>query len=159
MKKKVLTVLVITVVASMLFGSGFYAGAATNKGAGSQNDPVVSLSYLEYRLEQLEQSIGSGKGTVNAGNNGTDGQASKSSIAGGAARKVIIERGERLIPGEGSIIIVYSGACTAVGNLIDTSASKPLTESTTIPAYSQILIPTDESGVVASESTVLFVFG
>ena len=83
MKKKVLTVLVITVVASMLFGSGFYAGAATSKGAGSQNDPVVSLSYLEYRLEQLEQSIGKGQGTSGIK---TESQASQNRGTGQAAR-------------------------------------------------------------------------
>ncbi|MBR4343596.1 MAG: hypothetical protein IKP88_12995 [Lachnospiraceae bacterium] len=146
MNKKVLTFIVITIVASMLFGSGFYAGAATTKGAGSQNDPVVSLSYLEYRLEKLEQTVGQSDGNGNAAASGKS-----------PARKVRIERGERFLPGEGSVIILYSGACTAVGNLIDTTEAEALQEGMPIGPYCQILVPEGSSGVVASESTVLFV--
>ena len=140
MKKKVLTVLMITVVASILFGSGFYAGAATTKGAGSQNDPVVSLSYLEYRLSKL--------GDVTSGGSNT-----------GFSRKVTVENGERIMPGEGSLIIIYSGACTAVGNLIDTTEARALSEGMSVSPYSQILVPSDSSGVVASQTTVVYILG
>ena len=137
MKKKLLIIALLAVTVSIGFGSGFYAGAATKNGAGSQNDPVVTLSYLEYRL----------------GKEGT-GEDSR----GLGAEKVTIERGERLMPGEGSVIVLYSGACTAVGNLIDTTAAKTVQEGETVSPYSQILIPEDSSGVVASQTTVLYVF-
>ena len=141
MKKKVLTVLLVAVIASTLFGSGFYAGAATTKGAGSQNDPVVSLSYLEYRLSKLGDTSSEGNGT------------------GTFSRKVTVENGERIMPGEGSIIIIFSGACTAVGNLIDTTGAKALSEGMSVSPYSQILVPSDKSGVVASETTVVYILG
>ena len=144
MKKKILIVIVAAIVASIAFGSGFYAGAATTNGAGSQNDPVVTLSYLDYRLGKLgdiEQT--SDNNTVQSGNR---------------TEKVTIERGERLMPGEGSIIIIYSGSCTAVGNpLIDTTSAKSVKEGMQVSPYSQILIPDDSSGVVAAESTIIYV--
>ena len=133
MKKKIIMIIVVTVAACLLFGGGVYVGAASN-GAGSQNDPVVSLSYLEYRLEQL----------------GDVGQAT-------GYKKTELARGERFMPGEGGVIVLYSGKCTAVGNLLDLSSSSVLQESSAIPAYSQILVPDNASGVVASEKTVLFV--
>jgi len=142
MKKKILMVLAATLIACMLFGGGVYVGAASN-GAGSQNDPVVSLSYLEYRLEQLGSS--SEKGT-----------AATPKLASGY-KKTELSRGERFMPGEGGIIVLYSGKCTVVGNVIDLSSAKALGESGSVPAYSQILVPDNASGVVASEKTVLFV--
>lgn len=145
MKKKILMVLSATLVACMLFGGGVYVGAASN-GAGSQNDPVVSLSYLEYRLEQLGST----------GNTGETGTAASSKLATGY-KKTELSRGERFMPGEGGIIVLYSGKCTVVGNVIDLSSAKALGESGSVPAYSQILVPDNASGVVASEKTVLFV--
>ena len=145
MKKKILMVLAATLIACMLFGGGVYVGAASN-GAGSQNDPVVSLSYLEYRLEQLGST----------GNTGETGTAASSKLATGY-KKTELSRGERFMPGEGGIIVLYSGKCTVVGNVIDLSSAKALGESGSVPAYSQILVPDNASGVVASEKTVLFV--
>ena len=151
MKKKILMVLAATLIACMLFGGGVYVGAASY-GAGSQNDPVVSLSYLEYRLEQL----GSAGNTGNTGNTGETGMAASSKLATGY-KKTELSRGERFMPGEGGIIVLYSGKCTVVGNVIDLSSAKALGESGSVPAYSQILVPDNASGVVASEKTVLFV--
>ena len=145
MKKKILMVLAATLIACMLFGGGVYVGVASN-GAGSQNDPVVSLSYLEYRLEQLGST----------GNTGETGTAASSKLATGY-KKTELSRGERFMPGEGGIIVLYSGKCTVVGNVIDLSSAKALGESGSVPAYSQILVPDNASGVVASEKTVLFV--
>ena len=136
MKKKFLFIILAAVIASLGFGSGFYAGAATKNGAGSQNDPVVTLSYLEYRLGET----GSGAAAQTTG-----------------TEKVTIERGERLMPGNGSIIVIYSGACSAVGRLIDTTAAKAVSEGEEVSAYSQILVPEDSSGVVASKTTVIYV--
>ena len=141
MKKKILVVLAVTIIACVLFGGGVYVGAASS-GAGSQNDPVVSLSYLEYRLEQLGDT------------SKTDTAASK--LATGY-KKTELSRGERFMPGEGGIIVLYSGKCTAVGNVIDLSSASKIAESGNVPAYSQILVPDNASGVVASEKTVLFV--
>lgn len=142
MKKKIIMIIAVTVAACILFGGGVYVGAASN-GAGSQNDPVVSLSYLEYRLEQL--------GDVGQGSTVT-----RPKLAAGY-KKTELARGERFMPGEGGVIVLYSGKCTVVGNLLDLSSSSVLKESSAIPAYSQILVPDNASGVVASEKTVLFV--
>ena len=136
MKKKILVIAVLAVAATLFFGSGFYVGAASSNGAGSQNDPVVSLSYLEYRLSKLEQ----GAGGIDA-----------------AETKVTVEKGRKFKPGEGSVIVVYSGAASAVGgDLVDTSQSCMIREGMEIPLYSQILIPDDDSGLEASEKLIIY---
>lgn len=141
MKKKIIVLIILIVLASIFFGSGMYVGAATKSGAGSQNDPVVSLSYLEYRLSQLEGETGTNTTQVQKN-----------------FEKKTIERGERLLPGEGGVIVLYSGACTAVGKgLVDLTGGTVISESTAIPAYSEMLVPSGDSGVVAAETTVLFV--
>jgi len=135
MQKRILIALIFAAVAGLLCSSGLDAGAATTKGAGSQNDPVVSLSYLEYRLSKLE-------------NGGKTGNTSS---------KVTLERGKRLMPGEGKVVVVYSGACTVVGKAVDTTSAALLSEGSQVPLYSQILLPDGSSGVVASETTVVYI--
>ena len=138
MKRKIIVILAVTVAACLIFGGGVYVGAAAS-GAGSQNDPVVSLSYLDYRLENLNIS----------GNSGS---------AGNGYEKVTLSRGERYFPGEGGVIVLYSGSCTVIGKgIINLSASTMLTESSNVPAYSQMLVPDTSSGIVAAESTILYV--
>jgi hypothetical protein len=138
MKKKIIVILAVTVAACLIFGGGVYVGAATS-GAGSQNDPVVSLSYLDYRLENLNISGNSGSPV-----NGYE--------------KVTLSRGERYLPGEGGVIVLYSGSCTVIGKgIINLSASTVLAESSNVPAYSQMLVPDTSSGIVAAESTILYV--
>ena len=138
MKKKIITILAAAAVISLIFGGGVYVGAATS-GAGSQNDPVVSLSYLDYRLENLNASGNTGAASV-------------------GYEKVTLSRGERYLPGEGGVIVLYSGSCSVVGKgIINLSASAMLPESSNVPAYSQMLIPDTSSGIVAAESTILYV--
>ena len=158
MKKKAAVVIIAVVLASIFFGSGMYVGAATKSGAGSQNDPVVTLSYLDYRLEKLGETSGIGK-QGNAGNGtGTTGQ--ESAVWNTGFKKVILSRGERYLSGEGGVIVLYSGTCTAVGKgLIDITNAKVIAESESIPAYSQMLVPDDSSGIVAGETCVIYVNG
>ena len=142
MKKRILIFALAAVFAGVLFGSGMYVGAATKNGAGSQNDPVVTLSYLEYRL----------------GKQGANNTSSDAGTGSGGFEKVTLSKGERCMPGEGGVIVLYSGACTAVGKgLIDTTNAKIIYESSSVPAYSQLLAPDGTCGVVASADTVLFI--
>lgn len=137
MKKRVLIIGIIVVASGIFFSSGFLVGAATTKGAGSQNDPVVSLSYLDYRLSKLEGG---------SGNIGT------------SETKITVEKGKRFKPGEGSVIVVYQGACTALGKgLVNTTDACMVQEGMNVPLYSQILIPDDDSGIVAAEQVIIYI--
>lgn len=140
MKKRVIVLIVCFIAAGAVFGGGVYVGAATS-GAGSQNDPVVSLSYLEYRLENLERGGMSGDGGTNS-----------------AYRRVELSRGERLMPGEGNTIVLYSGSCTAVGStgLVGLTNAEIYYESYSVPLYNVCLVPDDMSGIVAGTDTVVF---
>ena len=60
-KRRVIIAVCACILTALVFGSGMAVGAATN-GAGSQNDPVVSLSYLDYRLGKLEGGNGGSGG-------------------------------------------------------------------------------------------------
>jgi len=147
MKKKIILSIAAFALAASVFAGGIYVGAATT-GAGSQNDPVVSLSYLEYRLNKLEGSGNSGAGSTDAGNAAAKGY-----------RKVSLARGERLMPGEGSMIVVYSGNCTAVGEkgIINMTDGSLYQESYSLPLYNNFLVPADSSGIVAGNDVTVFV--
>lgn len=136
MKKGLIISIIAIVLAGSLFAGGIYVGAATT-GAGSQNDPVVSLSYLEYRLEKLSGGAGAGQGY----------------------HTVSLERGERLMPGAGSTVILYSGSCTAVGTkgIINLTDGSLYNESYTVPMYNVFLVPDDTSGIVAGDNSIVFV--
>ncbi len=158
LNKKSLIVIVAFALAGIMFCGGIAVGAATTAGPGSQNDPVVSKSYLEYRLEKLQTEIENGTGTK-ASDSSAVGVNPAAASAFGKYERVELTRGERLMPGEGSTIILYSGSCTAVGaaglvNLTDATVYK---ESYSIPMYNICLVPDDASGIVAGSTAVVFV--
>lgn len=151
--RKSLIIIGVLVLSGSLFCGGIAVGAATS-GPGSQNDPVVSKSYLEYRLDKLQNEIENG-----TGGNAADYVNPVSATDSGKYERVELARGERLMPGEGSTIILYSGSCTAVGaagviNLTDATLYK---ESYSIPMYNICLVPDTSSGIVAGSDTVVFV--
>ncbi len=136
-KKKTILAVCILVLAGVVFGSGMLAGAAVN-GAGSQNDPVVSLSYLEYRLGQLELNGGS---------------------ASSGYMKMTLSKGDVLTPGEGSLLVIVSGNASVCGSsgLICLTDGSLLESGYTAAMYNQFLVPSSSSGIRADSNVELFV--
>lgn len=117
-------------VGTLLFCSGMQVGAATNE-PGSAGDPLITLSYLEQRLEQS--------------NNGY--------------QCITLKKGEMLPLVQGSQIILYTGTASVLENLIDTTAGSLVTGGKKAEKYHSYLVPADGSGFTAETTCVIFLSG
>lgn len=117
-------------IGTVLFCSGMTVGAATNE-PGSVGDPLITKSYLEQQMENM-----------NAG-----------------FTCITLKKGETLTLTQGAQVILYTGNATIVGNFIDTTAGSLATEGTKVQKYHSYLAPADESGFTADATCVIFLSG
>ena len=115
---------------TLIFCSGMQVGAATNE-PGSAGDPLITLSYLEKRLEQS--------------NNGY--------------KCITLKRGELLSLTQGSQVILYTGTASVLKNLIDTTTGMLINGNAKAEKYHSYLAPADGSGFTAQTTCVIFLAG
>ncbi len=110
-------------------------GTALAANQGSQEDPLLTLSYLDKVLRpQLETQVDAAveRNKTELGNKLTEAVADGErrindalSAAGvGAFQSKTLARGESFTPGAGRELLLTSGSATAVGTLTDTTAGK-----------------------------------
>ncbi|MBO4506144.1 MAG: hypothetical protein J5728_06940 [Lachnospiraceae bacterium] len=137
--------IIIAVIAVAALLAAFKAGTVFGAGSaspGSQGDPLVTLSYLNSRLEGL----------------GDTGGASSSDTG---FSRVSLTKGQSLILTDGSELIVYSGNGTVLG----TSGMLSITDAQMFPAgtsavmYAHFLGIGGNSGVKASGNMTIYVKG
>lgn len=121
---------IAVLLGTLLFCSGMQVGAATNE-PGSAGDPLITLSYLEERLEQ----------------------------SGGGYECITLKKGEMVSLAQGSQVILYTGNATVLENLIDTTAGTLVTGGTKAEKYHSYLVPADGSGFTAQATCVIFLSG
>jgi len=114
----------------LLFCSGMTVGAATNE-PGSAGDPLITLSYLEQRMEGL----------------------------GGGYECITLKKGETLFLAQGAQVILYTGMASVEGSLIDTTEGVLASSGTKAQKYHAYLVPADESGFTAEGTCVIFLSG
>lgn len=110
-------------------------GTALAANQGSQEDPLLTLSYLDKVLRpqletkvdeavesneaelsrKLDQAVSDGEQRVNA---------ALSAAGVGAFQSKTLSRGESFTPGAGRELLLASGSATALGTLTDTTAGK-----------------------------------
>lgn len=132
-------VLIIGVVC--VFCTGLAVGAQAGSEAGSVNDPLVTKSYLDARLE----NVGAGSGS------------NQSSYT-----KVVLKKGDVLIGYEGTEILLYSGSGTAYSagkGIVNTTVGELSSNGTTLGKYCVYVTPDADSGIKAESDMVLFVKG
>lgn len=113
------------------FLTGRYAGAAS-KTPGGAEDPLVTLGYLEKRLDG----------------------------AGGGYKKVQLNKGDSLLGKEGTCIIVLGGSVVAAeGGMVDVTAGALTEEDTSMFLYHSYVVPEFDTGCEALSSCTLFVSG
>lgn len=113
------------------FLTGHYAGAAS-KTPGGAEDPLITLGYLEKRLAEVS----------------------------GSYEKVQLNKGEKLLCGEGAGIIVLGGSVVAAeGGLVDVTAGTFTEEDTSMFLYHSYIVPENDAGCEALSACVLFVSG
>ncbi|MDX9917425.1 MAG: hypothetical protein RBT15_05340 [Gudongella sp.] len=124
---------------------------------GNESDPVVALSYLEEKLDEIKDYID----RKIKDNTAAPEQVTQSSSL------VVVElwNGQMLIGEAGSEIILRSGSATAItsamGGLSDVTAGVDIAEGQQIPENHLLIIPrSDDRGIfVTKDSTFVMVRG
>ena len=129
-KNKFLLIGAAVLTGTLLFCSGMQVGAATNE-PGSAGDPLITLSYLEQRLEQT----------------------------GNGYQCLTLKKGEYMSVSQGSQIILYTGTASVLENLIDTTVGSLVSGGTKAEKYHSYLAPADGSGFTAETTCVIFLSG
>lgn len=129
---------------------------ASSKDPGSQEDPLVTMSYVELKLQQLKDYVDQKSFSSNGeSNNSTQSQSYE---------VVEIRRGESLIAEAGTEIILRSGEAIAIisplGGLSDVTGAKDLQRDEKVPANHLLIIPrADGRGIRAVSDCFLLVRG
>ena len=124
---------------------------------GTESDPLISLSYLEEKLDELKDYIDSKVAS--------NGEQIPSNPSDNSLVVVELFNGQMLIGDAGSEFILRSGSATAItspsGGLSDVTAGTDITEGKPIPANHLLIIPrSDGRGIfVTKNSTFVMVRG
>lgn len=125
---------------------------------GTESDPLISLSYLEEKLDEMKDYIDS---KVNS----SGGTQVPTAPADNSLVVVELFAGQMLIGEAGSEIILRSGSATAItsvsGGLSDVTEGSDIAEGKPIPANHLLIIPrSDGRGIfVTKNSTFVMVRG
>lgn len=112
------------------FFSGHYAGAAS-KTPGGVEDPLITLSYLESRLTQQ-----------------------------GGYTTLSLKKGETLVGGAGTGIVLLKGSATAAGgSIVDLTEGSLTAQDMSMFLYHSYIVPEGKGGCKALSSCTLLVTG
>lgn len=161
--RKISVQLLVVAVAVALLG-GLWMGhsyAASSAAPGSDQDPLVSKSYVDAALAQLRQELadaGSDTPAPTPGDEPDDGTEAP------ALQIVVVPAGKRLVGYEGSEFVLRSGNATiiasAAGGIPDLTAGQDLPQGQTAPRNHLLLIPrSDQRGIKASSQLIVMVRG
>ena len=125
---------------------------ASTGNPGSEEDPLVTLSYLELRISQLKDYID--QKISSPGNS--------QPITGTTYEVVELKKGQCLIAGAGTEIILRSGKATAIegprGGLSDVTGARDIKQGEDIPDNHLLIIPRDDGrGVCTLSDSFLLV--
>lgn len=150
LKRISLRLVAVFVTAALLLGLWLGTGlaATTTPAPGSDQDPLVTKSYVDQEIAKLQDSLGEGGG---------DGSFVPLQV-------VTVPAGQRLIGLEGTEFILRSGKGKIVGSsaggIPDLTGAKDLANNIDIPANHLLLIPrSDERGLRATTNLVVMVRG
>ncbi len=144
MKKRIIGILAIGVIIFTTFRVGMVAGA-TNSTPGTTSDPLITQSYLEKRLSEI--NIGS--------------QSGDSKTVEAAYKKISVTKGKKLIVEEGSEFAIYSGDALILGDkgVMNLSAGEILLKGDQTSTYQNYLSLSASSGIKATDNCIIYVKG
>ncbi len=122
----------ILILTAAAFSAGRVYGAQSGE-AGSMQDPLITKSYLDLRLEDYSAS----------------GKFSYSSL----------DQGEIASFNAGSRFVIYSGTAVAKGNLVDLTDGKMLKNGADVEKFHEYLTTSDNSGITMKSSGLVFYSG
>ncbi len=162
MKKNIRKAIIIGLAAVMGLGAagaaGVYAGSA-----GSDQDPLVTLSYVEKRIQEVLTTVTAQIAELKKQTGSQTGTAG--TAAGTAVFQVIqAEKGSFVYFGGSTEFIVRSGKVTVIattnGGLSDLTDGKDIAMGQTVPANHHMLVPRDDGrGLNILDTTFLLIKG
>lgn len=147
------TIVILVSLLVLLVGQMVYA---STKEPGTAEDPLVTLSFVEQKLDQLKFYIDEKVKGVPQG---------APQVEGGAALVVVeLKAGQSLIAGQGTELILRAGTAVAIdsplGGLSDVTGAKDIRNNQAIPTNHLLIVPRDDGrGVLAKENAVFMVRG
>ena len=130
--------LILAICGIMIFAVGIIVGAQTTDEAGSVNDPLVTKSYLDMRLQNIT-------GGENA-----------------SYTKVTLSKGKVLVGKEGTEIMLYQGNATAYSTskgVVNITVGELAENGTALGKYCVYVAPDADSGIKAESDIIVFVKG
>lgn len=131
--------IVVVVLGIMLFALAIIVGAQTTDEAGSAKDPLITKSYLDMKLGDI------------------DGSGSSSGY-----KKVTLSKGQMLVCSEGTEFMLYQGNATAYSTsdgVVNITVGELVNDGITLGKYCVYLSPDSESGMKATSGVTVFVKG
>ena len=151
--------------AAMLCALAITVGGVTALAAaqGSQEDPLITLSYLESVLRpDLEKKVDAAvKDNEKALADKLDASIADyekkvdealAAAPGAAFQAKALARNESFTPGAGREVLVVSGSLTAVGQLTDTTAGKTIKAGETLEVGHLYVTNSDSAGCRATDA-------
>lgn len=149
----------------LVIGAGtVLLGTTVAFSAGSKDDPLISLSYLETRLDELEDKIDKKISRITDDIDDNTGQDRESY----SFEIVEISAGQYIIGKEGTEIILRGGTSTSrvqgkakvvtfeVNGLSDITSGKELLNGDNVPLNHLLIVPRNNRGIQAiTDSTYL----
>ncbi|WZL72172.1 hypothetical protein QBE52_13890 [Clostridiaceae bacterium 35-E11] len=135
---------------------------------GSEDDPIVTQGYVEKRNEQLkyyiDQKIEEIKVVIGEGNEQSNSTTPTAEVQGTSFVVVQLEKGQRLVGGEGTELILRAGEANAIdsqsGGLANVTNGKDLRMGDKVDLNNLLLIPrNDGRGIIAKSNIYVMVKG
>ncbi len=128
--------LMIFAAAGTIFYRAGLAKGASGGVAGSVSDPLITKSYLEEQLSKISGGTGS-------------------------FSKIVLSKGDQLTVNTGGQIVIYSGSAEVTGTdgLLNLTTGELFRSGNSAIRYHLYLSPADTSGIKASNSVTVFVWG
>ncbi|WP_034601424.1 hypothetical protein [Clostridiisalibacter paucivorans] len=151
-RSKLTTVVIAFIIVTTLIGGNTFADP------GTEDDPLVTLSYVQKRIDQLKYYIDEKVEMIgNEGNQNTAKEATSLEV-------VELEKGQKLIGGSGTQIILRGGNGRVVGSelggLSDVTSANDIQTDQLIPKNHLLIVPRDDGrGVHAVDKVYLMVIG
>jgi len=130
---------------------------ASTKEPGSKEDPIVTMSFVELKLDQLKDYVDQKSFSSNQPQPNNPGESATFEV-------VELKQGQSLIAGSGTEVILRSGEAVAIisplGGLSDVTGAKDLKKDEKVPINHLLIIPrNDGRGVRALADCFLLVRG
>ena len=158
---------IVIITSAIILASFVILGSADGVIPGSEGDPLVTLSFVEKKIEQIKYYIDSTTGSMANYQEQLDKkdeeiQELKQKVQSALTFKVEqLKKGQILLAGEGAEIIIRSGKTTAVygknGGLSDITSAKDLKSGEAIIINHMLISSRDDGRGIKAEGEVFLI--